>query len=181
MYVCDSLQVIFLAQPRTASRSCAYVLKALTGVDKSELAGGHHALDEEQVKWRKAQGWRVVTAVRNHYDAIVSWYHHNHSMRVHGEAPPFRDYLFKFPTNKRNKHITEHALYWRYQPVATHIIRYENLWDDFEAAIGVHIPVDERPHAGQTHHRPYAEYYDDELREFVKSWYGEEMEKYGYE
>ena len=180
MYVCPEIQVIFLSQPRTASRSCAAFLKAHTPV---RTVGGHHDMDIAELRFRKRDGWRVVTAVRNHYDILVSWWHHNPYWfgRQRGIEPSFDRYVRQFTFHAKNKYARPHKMYWRFQPEATHIVRYENLWDDLSAAVGIPAPMSARPAIGVSNRKPYSEYFDDETRLFIADYYTDEIAEYGYE
>ena len=179
MYVVPSLKVVYLAQPRTASRACARVL---TEWGTNPLGrGGHHAYRPKEVEQYKLAGYRVIACVRNHFDAIVSWYHHN--PRWFDKNRPemrFGHFARAFPTHSLNTYVRPHQMYWGYQRIATHIIHYENLWAEFEAALGVAIPRTKIEVIGKSDRKPYREYYDTETRAFIEDYYAEELEKYGY-
>lgn len=188
MYVVPSLKVVYLAQPRTASRACARLLKEEWGCNPLG-AGGHHAYRPKEVERYARVGYRVIVAVRNHFDIIVSWYHHNPRW-FDQSRPEMRFWAFAkaFPTHARNTYVRPHQMYWGYQRIATHIIRYENLWDDFEEALGVPIPRSKVEVIGKSDRKPYRWYYEqtDEndndygTREFIEQYYAEELERYGY-
>ena len=178
MYICPEIQVIYLAQPRTASRSCVAFLKANTPV---RTVGSHHDMDDAELKFRTNDGWRIVVAVRNHFDILVSWWHHNPNWFSRPKSESGFDYFVRdFTTGKGNQYAKPHAMYGRYQPLATHIMRYENLWDDLSDAVRIPAPLEGRPHIGPSDRNPYPMYYDDKTRAYVEGYYAKEMEKYGY-
>jgi hypothetical protein len=62
-----------------------------------------------------------------------------------------------------------------------YIIRFENLADDFRAvctAIGISPPTLPRYNRSSREH--YAKYYDDELREFVRTRFAAEIQRFNY-
>lgn len=178
MYICPEIQLIYLAQPRTASRSVAQFLQSNTPMRRQ---GGHHDVDVVELKFRKDDGWRVVTAVRNHFDIIVSWYHHNPNWfsRPKGQET-FANFVRDFTTNKNNQYVKPHAMFKTFQELATDIVRYETLWDDLIPVTGL-AATSERPHVGASERKPYREYYDEVTRAYVEGYYQREMKKYGYE
>lgn len=179
MYVCPDIKVIYLAQPRTGSRSIrAFLYRHTTVVHK----GNHHYMNEKEVLKGIDAGYKVVTAVRNHFDIIVSWYYHNRNWfgRPKGEET-FANYVRDFTKHKNNTYVIPHRMYYKYQPVATHVIKFENLWTEFSEATGMRIVNRQRIHSGKSERGPYREYYDEETRAFVEDYYRDEMEEYGYE
>jgi len=183
MYLCPEIKVVFLAQPRTASRSCVHFLQARTPMRRHKQSAGHHSIDIGDLKGYRREGYRVVTAVRNHYDLIVSFYHHapHWFSRPKGEET-FTNYVYDFATHEKNQYAEPHALYGKLQPYASHIIRYENLWDEFSAATGLEVTAEDRQafHMGKSDRKPYREYYDEDTHRFIAGWYKHEMEEYGY-
>jgi len=179
MYVCPEIKLVYLAQPRAASRAIAAFLQS---VAVTERVVNHHYIDLDMVERYRADGWRVVTIVRNHFDAIVSWWHHS----PYWFNPPkgmntFDLFVTEFATNRNNEYVVPHRLYWQYQPIATHIVRYENLWSEFSAATGLQPGERERSvYVGQSDRKPYRDYYDAASRKFVEDFYAEELERYGY-
>jgi hypothetical protein len=62
-----------------------------------------------------------------------------------------------------------------------HIMRFENLADDFRAvcaAISISAPT--LPQYNRSNREHYSKYYDDELRDFVRSRFAAEIERFNY-
>jgi hypothetical protein len=62
-----------------------------------------------------------------------------------------------------------------------YIMRFENLADDFRAvcvAIGISPPT--LPQYNRSNREHYSKYYDDELREFVRTRFAAEIERFNY-
>jgi len=179
VYICPELRLIYLAQPRTASRACSQFLQAQTPLRRT---GGHHDMDLAELRFRRRDGWKVVTTVRNHWDIIVSWWHHN----PRWFNPPqgtndFGLYAREFTRSRDNHYVRAHRMYWEFQPEATDIVRYESLWDDLARVTGLPVTDQERQHfIGKSDRKPYREYYDAETREFIGEYYATEIEEYGY-
>jgi len=184
VYICPNIKVVFLAQPRTASRSCVHFLQSKTEQDREKITANHHSIDTRSVIAYRENGWRIVTAVRNHYDIIVSFYHHApHWFSRPREQESFANYASDFATHKANKYAIPHRIFYKYQQYATHIVRYENLWDEFSEAVGLEVTAEDREifNIGKSDRKPYREYYDEDTRRFIGEWYKTEIEEYGYE
>lgn len=69
MYILREHSLAFLAHPRAASTAVATALTRIGGV----RIGTHHGGFGEALL--RPQDWRTVVVVRNHWDAVVSWYH----------------------------------------------------------------------------------------------------------
>lgn len=179
MYACAEYRLIYLAQPRTASRACVAFLKQNTRV---RTIGSHHDMDIAEVRFRRRDGWRIVTAVRNPWDIIVSWYHHNPYWLDRPQSDwTFPNFVRDFATGRRNPYVRPNRMYGILQPEATDILRYETLWDDLSGVLGIPTPESERPRVGVSDRKPYREYYDDDTREFVCHQYERDIQDYGYE
>lgn len=183
MYVCEDIRCVYLAQPRTASRSVVHFLQANTVLARDSIKAHHHAMDPVLVDRYKREGWKIITAVRNHFDIIVSFYHHApHWFSRPKQEATFANYVTDFAMRTDiNKYAIDHRLFYKYQPVATHILRYETLWRDLGEATGLNTEPGRRPLVGVSKDRkPYRDYYDADSRRFVEQWYKAELEEYGY-
>lgn len=171
--------MIFLAQPRTASRSIADALKKIGFV----LHSGHHLslgdISSDITDPIHADNdWFIMSAVRNHYDILPCWLDH----RDHYYKLPFGvEFLqalleepFFDPDGKR--------LYWKYRDESTHLIRFEDLQANLNKILALRElgPV-ELPHIGKKEGRKhYSTYHTPETRTFIEDMFCEEMQELGY-
>jgi hypothetical protein len=176
VYVSDQLRLVYLAQPRTASRAVARLLQERFGADLIDCQGSpygakHHGADAELCAQYQERGYRVVTAVRNHWDAIVSWWFCNARSPV---WPSFIDYWL---AGQSQRWAEPHQLYYYLQPMADTIWRYETLRQDMERTIGKRLNL---PVAGASPRGHYSHYYTPETAELILEHYEEEISLYGY-
>ncbi|MGF7158516.1 hypothetical protein FHS85_000126 [Rhodoligotrophos appendicifer] len=120
---------------------------------------------------------------RNIYDRQVSWYHYRTKKPEHARKwPDFRTFLMRSPRAK----IDNFLIYTiEGRPVVDFMGRYETLEPDLRAVmklIGLPEPA-EMPFAkGEIRprrERSYRDYYDDETKALVESWYPGERELFG--
>ena len=63
-----------------------------------------------------------------------------------------------------------------------HFIRFENLQEDFDKICStLNIPKTALPHKNASIREGYSSYYTDETREFVRNFYREDLQYFGYE
>ena len=179
MYVCKKLKVVYLATPRTGSRSVGQYLERVHNADpwgKRTRGQGHHARPEKMIAVLKARGYRVIATVRNHWDVLVSWNHHN-SQGVGKECQGHFDlYVFRMATRGTAYH-TGHSLFGQFTEHADVILRYENLEGDLAEALDMKVKLTT---IGATKREPYPANNSPELAEFVRLWWQDEIERYGY-
>lgn len=180
MYICDDQSFIFLAQPRTASRATRDFLNKEFNVKKK---GNHHHVCPVTTENAKSDGYKVISVVRNHWDYIVSWWHKNPELFNETKKPrSFYEYVKDFATHEANGHVKPHRLYWRYQPVSTHIARYESLWEDLADILDVDTTPYKSVYVGRSANRnPYRDYYTDTAAAWLRGYYRDEITQYGYE
>ena len=176
MYVYRN-RLVFIAHPRTASRSVA---KALPG---AVLWGKHHEVNEDKVQNILDNGGTVVSNVRNMYDILVSWFH-----RAHRGDPPTNFVPVKEFTNWLTKVLGGGHQYLDQDPyhfgygASNFVIPYEQLGSMFEVLCRLEdIKGANLPHVGVSNrYRDYRRYYTDTTRQMVEDRWGREQEQLGY-
>lgn len=179
MYVSHSLRCVYMAVPRTGSRSVARWLQddhAARASRKKAVHGNHHGVDAPVLAECRKMGYRIICPVRNPWDVIVSWWHHNPNWFGLGNAE-FPQFVEWFPKHGRNRYLDEGRLYSFWSQHATRIVKYERLRQDLARIL--HVPIN-LPHIGKSARGPYQEYYTPELRDYVAEKFAPEIEQYGY-
>lgn len=188
MYKSSRHQFIYLAHPRTASTATANAIagKCIPG---TKVAGAQH----HEGLGRRLPGWVVMTTVRNHFDTLTSWYFYG--KKSFPLDIDFIYWLFAYdppepaPGSQRSFRSSRYFPTWGklwglHSPWATHLLRYENLTADLNAALAeagarpVKVPLN-----NVSKYRNGARYQDiigPETRAFIEREFGEEMEELGY-
>lgn len=169
MYVNEQAGLVYVANPRTASRA---VGEALTTHAGFTMMGSHHSTDGIP------DGALVFTAVRNHYDALVSlWY------SMHGGLPFEPRFLDWYPHHIAFEY--PHGRLFPYTDLADITVRYERLAFGVNLVLSMRrlgpIPVRRKGWGLRRRGRPYQLHYDPAMRAAVAERYGEEMEALGYD
>lgn len=199
MYVLPSHRLVFLAQPRTASRAISKLILHMGG---SGPHPRHHALNLELLEDLRGQGFRPFSVVRNHWDAVVSWFFIN-AGHVGGYRSSHEEKRKRFPRFldhwlEKNEYIrrpggvwtqgvnlspakanASPALYWIHAPASDLILRYENLQEEIGKLLGRGRelwPIQRSPR-----HADYRDYYTPTTRDLVMTTFWDEIEEYGYE
>lgn len=172
-------RVAYLAHPRTASVATEEALLSRPGWRRSEGAQDRHAAADRIPEIGDPGRWTLLTTVRNHWDAMVSFAHWKVFDMAFGT-----EYIEALVATTR-EYIRPPRLWWRHLPRADHVLRYERLEADLAAAlasVGLAVP-DRIPRANVSagrddpDHRPF---YDAEAREAIRSLFGPEIEELGY-
>lgn len=170
MYINRQAKMVFLAQPRTASRSVGAALKT-----RGFEAIGHHRFDESM----DLEGFTVATAVRNPFDYLVSWYHHMQSIE--------KCLNMRFEINFINELWHDQGKWFepnrmfRFTEFSDTVFRYEyletalNTWLQLNGLHPVYLEV-----LGMSVRGPTRLYYDDETRALVEREYAQELSFYRY-
>lgn len=186
MYIHASARAIYLAHPRTASNATVAALREV-GFEKAGPPSDHHGRlwdGSTPVTPETRSDWLVFTAVRNHYDAAVSWLMRNsvgrEMLRTHSRTEAFRTVL-----SNGNRWVRERSLWWLHSDDADRVMRYEQLEQDLaEVLAELGLPAPQLPRVNVTDERaarPHREFYDEAAREYVAGRFGREMEAFGYE
>lgn len=133
--------------------------------------------------------YTVITSERNPWDRQVSLFAHRASKdekpSTRSFADAMRSPLYNLLHHNRLRNWEIYAIDDRV--CAHHVIRFENLHDDFRAVIkdlGLDPDRHVLPHR-RGGHRPeqgtYRDLYTDEVRDLVGRWYHREIEHFGYE
>jgi hypothetical protein len=140
----------------------------------STLAEYRDALGHEQFR-----NLYKFTCVRNPWDRMVSYYFTPTQSPETWDTKKFRGIISK---------AVSVADYLRLEnceqdPFANvdYIMRFENLADDFRIVCGtLGISPATLPQYNRSDRKHYSKYYDDELREFVRTRFAAEIERFGY-
>jgi hypothetical protein len=140
----------------------------------STLAKYRDALGNEQFR-----NLYKFTCVRNPWDRMVSYYFTPTQTPETWDRKKFRKMIFK---------AVPVADYLRldnceHDPFANidYIMRFENLVDDFRTVCGrLGISPATLPQYNRSSREHYSKYYDDELRELVRTRFAAEIERFGY-
>jgi len=176
MYVHDETKLCFLAHPRTASRAVRDALYTLGFRD----AGSHHDGPEQGYD---LSPYTVFCTVRNHWDALVSWWYNVRMFRK--EKKPSLGWL-AIHLSKNRYYFRAGTLWWFLDLVPGIVpLRYESLEADLNALLKIHgLPAVNIPVVGVSEergHRHYREYYDEHTREFVRWCFLREIDRLGYD
>ncbi len=185
---------IFIHIPRTAGSSVEQLIGEASG-HKSLSQILFDGVDDfgNKVKSRKA-----ITIVRNPCDRLVSAYHYIKSMdRIwmegsrsyhnegYAELPSFKglvlnlDYYARiFPMVYFVPQVNYVNYMGRVDPYKA--FRFETIKDDWDEICSTLKIEGELPHVNPSTHKPYMEYYTDDLLEIVKRVYKDDFEVFGY-
>jgi hypothetical protein len=119
------------------------------------------------------------TCVRNPWDRMVSYYFTPTQNPEIWNRKKFRDIISKAVSVAEYLRLDN----GENDPFANadYIMRFENLADDFRAVcttLGISPPM--LPQHNRSSRKHYSKYYDDELRDFVRTRFAAEIERFGY-
>ena len=140
----------------------------------SKLSEYRDALGDEQFR-----NLYKFTCVRNPWDRMVSYYFTPTQNTETWNRKKFRGIISKALSVADYLRLTENEQ----DPFANvdYIMRFENLADDFRAVCGrLGISPPTLPQYNRSNRKHYSKYYDDELRELVRSRFAAEIERFGY-
>lgn len=169
MYYHPKKRLVYLAHPRTASVATAQALQRVGFLPSAvKRSGRHHdPLDDER------QGWRVLTTVRNAWDAAVSWVF----FRCKGEPPSWDLDTFKTHLGELNHYIRDGRMWWHLEQ-ATRVLRFERLEGDLADEVG-ELGLPRVNVSADRHGRHYRDFYMPETRDFVGELFAPEIAALG--
>lgn len=183
MYVSQQEKIIYLANPKSASQATSGAL-CRNLVDMRRF-GPHHNYPNQAANATLGYDpedpeWLVITNVRNHFDAIVSWHFH-----YQAGMPFSAEFVDTLPVSVLKSYFPRKDSLWHLMcQHANRVVHMESLEPELNAVLAerglgpIAVPVAHASEARQG--RPYQEFYDEETRERVEEVYGEEMALYGY-
>ena len=140
----------------------------------STLREYRDALGEEQF-----QALYKFTCVRNPWDRMVSYYFTPTQKPETWSRKKFRGIISKAVSVADYLALDE----GEEDPFANvdYIMRFENLSDDFRTVCGrLQIPTAALPQLNRSSRAHYSKYYDNEIRELVRTRFAAEIERFGY-
>lgn len=190
MLVNDEKRLIYLAHPRTGSRSVKTALVSEWGGFRE--SGPHHSGPAPSMCDDEWEGYQFFTTVRNHWDAVVSWW-----FNAVGQADNPKltvPWLRRWMKGNRNYFHTDPGIgelvsiprMWWFLDLypRPHVLRFETLQEDFHNFLGSRgFSVTKLPHVGIGTFRGgvhYQEVMTAEVRAFIEETFGEEIEELGY-
>lgn len=172
MYWHPEDRLLYLASPRTASRATAEALLEL-GFDTD---GVHHSSLSDHRPPGFGDGWRIFTAVRNHFDALLSWAAHEPRTRSMPWGVEALGELVRRMGWSRDDAGGYELFPHRHR--CDHLIRYETLEEDLFDVLDV--PVDLSRRGVSDRGRELGELYDTDTIGRVWQLFGREIYELGY-
>tara|TARA_Y100000593_G_scaffold94310_1_gene192820 strand:+ start:3106 stop:3654 length:549 start_codon:yes stop_codon:yes gene_type:complete len=172
-------KLIYLAHPRTASKATCVTLGQ---IDSAFTEPVHHRrlFDLEYER----EGELVVTTVRHHADALVSWWK-NHGQKNHGygeDLDEFTRFLREFPDSEIWIKPSTNRLWDLHTPWCNAVMRYEDVQTELDwvlEKVGL-LPM-QLLRVNQTRGKDdWRNYYNAERERIVADVYGDEMREFGY-
>ena len=182
-------RLVFIAHPRTASRSIRDTLKRIGAKE----AAGHHPIAPKILENEKALGASVGCVIRNPFDLLVSWYYQAEISRIRGVrcASPKRPQDPPSPVVPRTfnswlkdsleKKVWKNGLFFGLE-FCDHVMRFENLQEDFNLWMKKCGMRDRKlGHVGNSERSErYIRHYDEVSRLLVENHFSAELEVGGY-
>lgn len=186
MYISEEYKLIYLAAPKTASRSTINTLMGRFGFVESyysdsplvalrtEYLPKHHQVLYEH----PGDGWGVITTVRNHWDAFYSWF--RYSPRHHTV----------FDVSFLESHVAHYAdtfnpepdsLYRLWTMHADLVMRYESIENDISVLFREEVKLPRLNQSWEREGKTYRDFYNFETKLWVAEHYAEEIKEYDYE
>lgn len=170
MYIIPDHKFCFLATPRTGSKAVAKVLIEQYG---AILVGSHHSVPDKPFE----NDWLVCSAVRNHWDTLISWWF---KIERKGKMKPLAEFL---PYFCRSEFVLDRQLFWLNMLFTNRVLRYEQLETDLNLALfnirlaPVDLPVITD---SKRNNQPYQVFYKNSTRYWITEYFKKEIKKYGY-
>jgi len=161
----------------------------LKSSDKKIKINKHTTLNAYYNTWRKKYGciedFFKFGTVRNPWDRAISNYFFKGTdhCRAAGASQKYKSFNKKrFINSLRKCSCTDFFYVKKYDRYKLdYIIRFETLQQDFNTVCDqIGIPQQQLPHANESKHKHYTEYYDEETRSIVAERYAKDIECFGY-
>lgn len=196
MYVIPEKKLVFLAQPRAASRAVRDYLEEKYHVERVLPRpmwppgwGDHHTVCLKDIKEGKYSDYTIFTTVRNPWDWLVSVYCWD--TKDLDLAPDFETYLktrfwkYCLFVNDDPMQLGEDygldpnpcRLFWLMPQLSDVVIKVEELDEKLSELLRVGVKLDI---VGKSDRKGYREYYTPELEEVVHNWWWRDIDDYGY-
>ena len=190
---------LFVHIPKTAGNSIQSVLrdysedqlvalrKEQDGIERFGLRNPKYKIKKHSTlsEYREALGaeqfrsFYKFTCVRNPWDRMVSYYFTPTQSLETWNRKKFHDMISKAVSVADYLRLDDEEQ----DPFANVdcIMRFENLIDDFRTVCSrLEISTATLPRYNRSTREPYSKYYDDELRELVRTRFAAEIERFGY-
>lgn len=169
-------KIAFIHIPKTAGSSISKYLEYLNlqnGVDLNNHIFSSEIENPVPI---------TFTVVRNPWDRVVSMYVFIQCYMPKLISENFNDFVLnKIKTNKFGKHaLSTPQIRW-IEPGVTHVLRFENLEEDFKIIQDICQCYEPLSMINKTEHDHYRTYYNDETRQAVAEMFKEDIEAFGYE
>lgn len=130
-------------------------------------------------------GYAKVTSVRNPFDKVVSWFFFGFHKR--GEFQKDREVFNEFIQSRKRLPIDRPVYVLRGVVCCQHVIRYENLQEDANAAMrslsgreDAELELGLEKAGGRDRSIAYQDYYDQSSRDIVSRAFWFELDRFGY-
>lgn len=166
MYVHHDAKLVYLAHPKTASHATR---TALINIGFESYAEHHTRMCEVDL-----HGFHTITTVRNHWDTVISWCANGRALKP--VITP-TDLVRALDTTW----IKKGRLWWMHETDT--VLHYETLGADLNRVLTAHglpeadIPVE---NVNPRRSRAYRSYYTRTTQVFVRGWFSDEIEHFGY-
>lgn len=134
------------------------------------------------------------STIRNPWDMCISFYFSPHRGKIDWNRNEFKEFILTIPTirhyitleskNDINSREFNGNNKSRARPIDADldfILRFENLNKDFQKVCEIiNVPFEELPHLNNSSRSHYTKYYDDELVEFVRCKFSDEINYANY-
>jgi hypothetical protein len=179
MYKVENL--IFIAAPRTCSSSFA---KMLVDDYRGEQIANHHAVPKDKNAPKPDKDDVCFTIVRNHWDALVSWYF----KRKEHQEQTFPEFITHFiNTSKyvqKSAHKGAYRLFGKYLAGCKHKLIFEDIQKEWNWMCRTYGLAEKTiPHLNKSEDRekrPWQQMYDRKLVQYVWDHFGNEIHELQY-
>lgn len=179
MYVYGD-QLVFIAHPRTASRSTTEALMRAGAT----MWDSHHGLDRAKTCKTYRREGIVASVHRNMFDVLVSWFHRANRSRLGTDYYPEREFTPWLETVLKGGHqyLDSQPYHFGYE-MCNFRLPYDTLEETFVGLLSV-CGMEPQPlgHTGiSQRHRDYKVYYNEQTRRIVEDRWGLDLEMTGCE